>query len=72
MIASEEKLVGNLGSGSSTVGVTGEKEAKEPGKDFTDALCYWRLNAGFAPLLGQLFAAEVRLQLSKTHKGNLL
>lgn len=66
VIASEEKLVGNLGSGPGTVGVTGGEEAKEPGKNFTAALCYWRLNGGFAPpLLGQPLAAEVCLQLWK-------
>lgn len=63
VIASEEKLEGNLGSGPRTVGVTGGEEAKEPGKNFTAALCYWRLNGGFAPLLGQPLAAEVCLQL---------
>lgn len=39
VIASEGKLVRNLGSGPGSVGVAGEAEAKEPGKDFTAALC---------------------------------
>lgn len=69
VIASEVKLVRNLGSGPGSVGVAGEEEVKEPGKDFTAALCYERLNAEFVPLLGQPHAAEVRLQLLRPPQG---